>query len=775
MSFFTPPMLWFAMGGLIPVIIHLLHRQRYQKVRWAAMEFLLAALRKTQRRIRFENLLLLLSRIAIMVLLALAIARPMLKSSALGQVGDQLTHTVLVIDNSYSMGFKSGTQNNFFKAKAAAKDVIDKHLKQFRQSDRISLLTMSSYPEVRLKRQNDKVKVKEIIDELPLSDYGTSMLQTAVAIKKLLDEPDVEFKQAVKSLYIITDLQRNSWILETKSQQDALKALLKQLSGRNDVAVYLIDVGQKEMENYAAVDLRMDQTQPIVGGQVQFAAEIFNYSILPVKDLNVTFFVDGQEKQTKKTVLNPNAKTEVQFSHTFDRPGPHTIEARLDPDAIETDDRRYAALDVRESIKVLAVDGDPPGGPNLGETYYYHKALDPFGQGTSRFAIRESTRTFLTGEDLTHYDMILLANVTSLPEDFIPQLEKYVADGGGLFITLGANVEPRTYNDLLWKDGKGLLPAKLGAVEGDPNPEHRFRPVYTLTDVRTGHKLFNKKFNDKMLAALRSCGFNAYYATENAREDDVLLRFQDNAKSPALIEKTFGEGPGAGHVLLLTSTIDADWTNFQGRNIYVPFLMEITRYLAERTGKDRNLFIGESIAIRFPIEMHSSEFLLTSPSGLQSTIKPPEIKPQDKGFDLFYPTKPETVGPEKGETPKEGEAKVAENLGLQQAGFYVLKRRRERPVEDEVAAAFASNLPPRSTRLEEILAAEGNLERLAPEDLTREFPDFKVTIISERATGSEKINVKGVGSDIWRQILYAILGLMLAESLLALFFGRRKQ
>ena len=45
MGFFNPAFLWFALGGLIPVIIHLLHRQKFRRIRWAAMEFLLAALK----------------------------------------------------------------------------------------------------------------------------------------------------------------------------------------------------------------------------------------------------------------------------------------------------------------------------------------------------------------------------------------------------------------------------------------------------------------------------------------------------------------------------------------------------------------------------------------------------------------------------------------------------------------------------------------------------------------------------------------------------------
>ena len=76
MGFFNPALLWFALGGAIPIIIHLLHRQKFRRVRWAAMEFLLAALKKTQRWMRLENLILLLVRILIMIALALAVARP---------------------------------------------------------------------------------------------------------------------------------------------------------------------------------------------------------------------------------------------------------------------------------------------------------------------------------------------------------------------------------------------------------------------------------------------------------------------------------------------------------------------------------------------------------------------------------------------------------------------------------------------------------------------------------------------------------------------------
>ena len=60
LSFVNPGMLGFLSLAVIPLIIYLINRQRFQRVPWAAMEFLLAAMRKNKRRLQLENLLLLL-------------------------------------------------------------------------------------------------------------------------------------------------------------------------------------------------------------------------------------------------------------------------------------------------------------------------------------------------------------------------------------------------------------------------------------------------------------------------------------------------------------------------------------------------------------------------------------------------------------------------------------------------------------------------------------------------------------------------------------------
>jgi hypothetical protein len=63
-----------ALAMAIPIIIHILNRRRFKTVTWAAMEFLLRAMRKNRRRLRFEQWVLLATRCALVLLLGMALA-----------------------------------------------------------------------------------------------------------------------------------------------------------------------------------------------------------------------------------------------------------------------------------------------------------------------------------------------------------------------------------------------------------------------------------------------------------------------------------------------------------------------------------------------------------------------------------------------------------------------------------------------------------------------------------------------------------------------------
>src|SRR3954470_7509124 len=100
---------WAGLGLVsIPIIIHLLNRRRYKVVNWAAMEFLLRAMRKNRRRLEFEQWLLLATRCLLIFLLGAALARPMgCNNSALAGRAGRTGLNVIVVDNSYSMAYEA--------------------------------------------------------------------------------------------------------------------------------------------------------------------------------------------------------------------------------------------------------------------------------------------------------------------------------------------------------------------------------------------------------------------------------------------------------------------------------------------------------------------------------------------------------------------------------------------------------------------------------------------------------------------------------------------
>lgn len=94
----------------IPILIHLLLRQRRKPIAWAAMRFLLEAYRKQRRRLRLQHLILLATRCLALALLAAALARPILDGAGLGGVGGR--SVFVLIDNSLAASAREDVARN---------------------------------------------------------------------------------------------------------------------------------------------------------------------------------------------------------------------------------------------------------------------------------------------------------------------------------------------------------------------------------------------------------------------------------------------------------------------------------------------------------------------------------------------------------------------------------------------------------------------------------------------------------------------------------------
>ena len=71
----------------VPILIHLINLRRQQRIRWAAMQFLLESQRRNRRWILLKQLLLLLARMAAIAVLVLMLAHLVLRNEWLQLLG----------------------------------------------------------------------------------------------------------------------------------------------------------------------------------------------------------------------------------------------------------------------------------------------------------------------------------------------------------------------------------------------------------------------------------------------------------------------------------------------------------------------------------------------------------------------------------------------------------------------------------------------------------------------------------------------------------------
>src|SRR5262249_10336220 len=184
--------------------------------------------------------------------------------------------------------------------------------------------------------------------------------------------------------------------------------------------------------------------------------------------------------QQVPVTLNRGVNT-VSFSYKFPSPGDYAAQVKLDNDSLEPDDARSAVVTVKNAVPVMLVNGKLVEGKPAGKladeaTEWLRLALNPFENAPGVAGPVPARPKVLTEKefndagagDLTPYDCVFLCDVKQLTPAEVRRLETHVRRGGGLGVCRGAQVDPGPYNALLFRNGTGLLPAKLLGKQAAP-------------------------------------------------------------------------------------------------------------------------------------------------------------------------------------------------------------------------------------------------------------------------------------------------------------------
>ena len=238
MNFLNSATTWGALaaaGIAVPILIHLLYRKHRREIEWAAMELLNRALVTRSGQVKIEDWLVLLLRCVAILLLAMALLRPVLNDNA-SWVGEQRVGVVIALDASYSMGHGGLAESRHEDAVERVREILD----TVALEDPVTLVQISDRPMVHFRGTGyNPEKFDEVLETLEPSPLGLSLDKNI----EQLEEMVAELKAPVKECYLITDAQEGDWNELSQARREAFSRLAEEAN------VYLVPTRKSREEN----------------------------------------------------------------------------------------------------------------------------------------------------------------------------------------------------------------------------------------------------------------------------------------------------------------------------------------------------------------------------------------------------------------------------------------------------------------------------------------------------------------------------------------------
>jgi hypothetical protein len=668
-------------GAVIPLLLHLLSRTRYQTVDWGAMVFLQGLEGRQQYSARLNQILLLAARMTMVGLIAFALAQPILQqwsvhsraedairtaqrgqiSCAAGAVGFAVATIALILaavssfrrrgyatsqlipiisailtgtlaialerravswhvqadlirqlppaepgspaapavrarvdaaillDCSSSMNYEENGHTRFSIAQGAAKQV----LAGLHRGDRASLLLMGTH-----QTDSDAAPTADLQSVADRIDAAHTDHNTA-GIKKTLEKAFHILDRdgsAARDFYIVTDRQALNWhdINANFAAEWAKWANKSQVTAR----IFVVPVGNNDSDNVGVESVDLLDGPAIVGQSANISIEIRNFSATPRAALPLTLSVNGRPEFETTVTVPPKGTVRVNApikGTAFTSPGQQIVTAEIRTAGYHDDDKAIGVIDVIEPIRVLIVSGDDWGtdlGKFRNESDFLRLALSPYAtlarEGADACKVEVVNEEKLSELNLISYQVVVLANVERLTESQARTVEQYVYGGGGLLVAPGSLVRIENYNEMLWREGAGILPAELEDATAADGAQ-----ATSIVGYDSGTPVFQFLHQRPDLMLFPTIG-RYFPTTPRSAEARALAWYTSGA--PFLLESAAGKG----RVLLLTTSLDADWGTLPLSSFYLPFVQSAVRYLAAGTMPPHNLAAGEPI--RFTLD-----------------------------------------------------------------------------------------------------------------------------------------------------------------------------
>ena len=623
--FFNP---WLLLGLIsigLPILIHLLSRKNVKVVEWGAMQFLELG-KRTRRKYQLEHLLLLLLRILLICLICFALARPWLSGLTFfgGESHRDPRALLLIIDSSLSMGRNTPDAQPIERAKELALEIMD----DVHPGDQFYLVAAHEVPQPLLPGwTTDPEQIRTAIRDLPAPSGSAQLPASLLFAVRQFQEVD----QLQREVVLLTDDQAASWRREDEKSWRQLENLFE-ITPLPPRLWSLPVIGEEELAaseaNSGLEPPTLSREVSVADRSIQIKTQARHWGETSVSR-TVHLSIDGQRlgMQSRQLELAPGSSSALTFDYQPTTPGSHLVTIEWERDNWPGDDIVQSVLQVRPQISVMMIENNSSSDPTLSQSFYLATAFAPSGENREELLVAfEARETFPEApSDMAETDLICLANVRALSSEQLSLLRDYVHQGGSLLLMPGDLSEAETWNRTILEPQTGLLPLQLteiksasGAIAAGVHVDDQSLRADWLKPFRAEEQgglttiLFTNWWGVKLLDA---------ESTPNKNTNAPQIAVRLDSANPWLVTAPAGDG----QVALLTSPLNAAWSNLPTKPDFVPFVHELVFSLLDRRNS-HNLQPGQPLVYQFiendELNRNQLEFKLTRPDGEDVSLRP---------------------------------------------------------------------------------------------------------------------------------------------------------
>lgn len=569
---FLQPYLLFGLGAaVLPLIIHLISQQQSKRIKFSTVRFLVEADKSTARKHRLVDLIALLLRMLILMLVASALAKPVLREKGSGVAAKGEITRVVLIDDSYSTGYSENGTSHFSLMLKAVRESLD----VLRKGDEVYIVTTSGIlPETLHGALQSFQTAKDDLSTLVPSYTASALLH---GLNRAIEILEVS-KKPVREIVIVTDGQERTF----KGIEEINIETFLQLRAR----IYLLSVGKNRGRNVSLTDTAVRVPVPYPGMEVIVRPVVRNFSD-QASTTRIELWAEKENLGSKIIALKPDEKGSVNFIHTFLSPGEYRCEVKLSNDELLADNSYYFVVPQRNELRVLIIMGEHKENIFDDETFFLESALKPVKTMRKSFiTITKNLVGNVNPSDIATHDIVILADVPTWSNELDLALKDFVRKGGGMVIIPGSLTARHIGSQS--EKGKEYLGFTLsGTVEEN----------VSLAKVDFTKPIF-MTFKGDPAFDTTAASFTKYFTVRPATagiRSEVVTKFSND--DPFMLEQTLG----TGRVVLFTSPCNVVWGNLPVRSLFLPLIHELTKYMV----------IGEyttaALRVHSPIEIVKRE------------------------------------------------------------------------------------------------------------------------------------------------------------------------